>query len=184
MGWHTRSTPQRHLVGKWKAQIPYHIVSSYIRNLGILWNQVGWISRRHTPPGWQHRCSAIRVLWWRIKTGSHSFKRRFHMVRGTEVNVLAAMKALAVRSENIMVARYALHAPGTRGTNLIILRSDQGSSWHLWLQNQVHQNRLCRDGRLCRRDIARRTRSRYRGWRDSIGFDKRPESKDEPRGDD
>ena len=74
------------------------------------------------------------------------------MVRGTEVNVLAAMKALAVRSENIMVARYALHAPGTRGTNLIILRS-----------NQVHQNRLCRDGRLRRRDIARRTRSRYRG---------------------
>ena len=31
------------------------------------------------------------------------------MVRGTEVNVLAAMKTLAVRSENIMVARYALH---------------------------------------------------------------------------
>ena len=27
----------------------------------------------------------------------------------TEVNVFAAMKALAVRSENIMVARYALH---------------------------------------------------------------------------
>ena len=31
------------------------------------------------------------------------------MASGTEVNVLAAMKALAVRSENIMVARYALH---------------------------------------------------------------------------
>ena len=31
------------------------------------------------------------------------------MVGYTEVNVLAAMKALAVRSENIMVARYALH---------------------------------------------------------------------------
>ena len=31
------------------------------------------------------------------------------MVGDTEVNVLAAMKALAVRSENIMVARYALH---------------------------------------------------------------------------
>ena len=31
------------------------------------------------------------------------------MVGGTEVNVLAAIKALAVRSENIMVARYALH---------------------------------------------------------------------------
>ena len=31
------------------------------------------------------------------------------MVGGTEVNVLAAMNALAVRSENIMVARYALH---------------------------------------------------------------------------
>ena len=30
-------------------------------------------------------------------------------VRWSEVNVLAAMKALAVRSENIMVARYALH---------------------------------------------------------------------------
>ena len=31
------------------------------------------------------------------------------MVGGTEVNVLAAMKALAVHSENIMVARYASH---------------------------------------------------------------------------
>ena len=31
------------------------------------------------------------------------------MVGDTEVNVLAAMKALAVRGENIMVARYALH---------------------------------------------------------------------------
>ena len=31
------------------------------------------------------------------------------MVRGTEVDMLAAMKTLAVRSENIMVARYALH---------------------------------------------------------------------------
>ena len=31
------------------------------------------------------------------------------MVGDTEENVLAAMKALAVRSENIMVARYALH---------------------------------------------------------------------------
>ena len=31
------------------------------------------------------------------------------MVGGTEATVLAAMKALAVRSENVMVARYALH---------------------------------------------------------------------------
>ena len=31
------------------------------------------------------------------------------MVGGTEVNVLAAMKALTVRSENVMAARYALH---------------------------------------------------------------------------
>ena len=31
------------------------------------------------------------------------------MVGDTEVNVLAAMRALAVRSENIMVARYSLH---------------------------------------------------------------------------
>ena len=34
---------------------------------------------------------------------------RGSMVGCTEVNVLAAIKALAVRSENIMVARYALH---------------------------------------------------------------------------
>ena len=31
------------------------------------------------------------------------------LVGGTEVNVLAVMKALAVRSKNVMVARYALH---------------------------------------------------------------------------
>ena len=47
----------------------------------------------------------------------------------------------------------------------------------------MHESRIQRDGRLRLRNIARRTRPRYRGRRNSIGSGKRPKPKDDDRGD-